>query len=184
MFSANESLVVQCNIPSHYLFMNHKKLSAPSVAKKAGVLALSAITAGLMPFQSSVSAEWGGVGGMSVPEVPPVPNPSSTDLDGDGIPNTWEDANFLNKSNAADALSDFDLDGITALQEYELFQQTSGLFGKNIGKWTATTVPLVTGFTTTTPTTTLIECANNGVILARVQGVLSGTGVTTSYPYT
>jgi hypothetical protein len=40
------------------------------------------------------------------------------DNDGDGIPNTWEDANGLDKFNPADALADNDGDGQSNLAEY------------------------------------------------------------------
>jgi hypothetical protein len=41
-----------------------------------------------------------------------------TDNDADGIPNTWEDANGLDKFNAADAQIDTDRDGQSNLAEY------------------------------------------------------------------
>src|SRR5204862_1772996 len=41
-----------------------------------------------------------------------------TDNDADGIPNTWEDANGLDKFNAADAQIDTDHDGQSNLAEY------------------------------------------------------------------
>ncbi|GAA5127521.1 hypothetical protein GCM10023212_32540 [Luteolibacter yonseiensis] len=128
----------------------------------------SAMAIGLVPFPPTAHAEWGGVGGILGPETPPALNPSSSDLDGDGMPNTWEDANFLNKNSAKDASSDFDQDGLTALKEYELSQQTAGLFGKPNGKWTVAALPRPTGFTTANPSVTLLECANNGTVLARV----------------
>jgi hypothetical protein len=41
------------------------------------------------------------------------------DSDGDGIPDAWEDANGLDKFDAADASLDTDGDGFTNLQEYQ-----------------------------------------------------------------
>jgi hypothetical protein len=42
------------------------------------------------------------------------------DWDADGLPNNWEDANDLNKFNKYDAESDYDDDGLTALEEFNL----------------------------------------------------------------
>lgn len=54
---------------------------------------------------------------------------TADDLDSDGMPNAWETANGLNPDDASDAASDFDRDGLTALQEYQ--HGTSPL-----GQWT------------------------------------------------
>ena len=43
---------------------------------------------------------------------------SSGDLDGDGLPDSYETANGLNPADAVDALEDRDGDGLTALEEY------------------------------------------------------------------
>ncbi len=128
-------------------------------------------------------AEWGGVGGLSAQDSQPAPEPVSGDTDGDGIPDAWESANLLNPANPADAASDFDRDGLTALQEYGLHLGTAGAHGKHLGTWSASWLPRPAGFTIV-PSVTIIECAPNGVILARVQGRLSGSSITTSYPYT
>src|SRR5205807_1369980 len=44
---------------------------------------------------------------------------SSTDSDGDGIPDDVEIALGLNPNNPVDAQEDFDRDGLTNLQEYQ-----------------------------------------------------------------
>ena len=60
---------------------------------------------------------------------------TADDLDSDGMPNDWETANGLNPDDASDAASDFDRDGLTALQEYQ--HGTSPL-----GQWTRETLDL------------------------------------------
>ena len=136
-----------------------------------------------LPLNQQAGAEWGGVGGYAEPPASQTLNPTAADSDGDGMLNAWEDANLLNKTNPADARSDFDLDGLTALQEHQLSIDNPGS-GKPLGKWTMTALPRPTGFTTATPSVTLIEVAGNGTLVARVQGILTGTTVSTSYPYT
>lgn len=136
-----------------------------------------------LPLNQQAGAEWGGVGGDAEPPANQTLNPTETDTDGDGMLNAWEDANLLNKSNPADALSDFDLDGLTALQEHQLGIDYPG-YGKPLGKWSMSAIPRPTGFTTATPSVTLIEVAGNGTLVARVQGILTGATVSTSYPYT
>jgi hypothetical protein len=159
-----------------------RNMPSPIVRHPYRILAVATAFAVFLALNPQADAEWGGVGGDS-PNEPQVLNPTDTDSDGDGMSNNWEDSNLLNKSNPADARSDFDLDGLTALQEYQVSLEHPG-FGKPLGKWTMAAIPRPTGFTTATPSVTLIECASNGTIVARVQGILTGTTVTTSYPYT
>jgi Ca2+-binding RTX toxin-like protein len=45
---------------------------------------------------------------------------SDTDADNDGLPNDYETANGLNPVDASDAQSDSDMDGLTALEEFNL----------------------------------------------------------------
>ena len=43
----------------------------------------------------------------------------ASDIDNDGLPDAWEDANGLNKYNYTDAVADADIDGLTALEEFQ-----------------------------------------------------------------
>lgn len=82
-----------------------------------------------------------------VPDPMPITpsNPGdgeNPDRDGDGIPNEWETTHSHNPDFAADAASDFDNDGLTTLQEYQLWLRTSGQAGKPLGKWQAKEIPI------------------------------------------
>lgn len=82
------------------------------------------------------TGETSGSGGNSpVPTQPPPINPTPEDLDGDGIPNAWEEQFHHDPNNSGDAGSDFDNDGLTAHEEYQLYQQTAGASGNPLGKW-------------------------------------------------
>jgi hypothetical protein len=77
------------------------------------------------------------------PTLPVVGSPGATDdSDGDGIPNDWETAHSHNPNNADDAASDFDNDGLTTLQEYQLWNRINGQAGNPLGKWTQETIPM------------------------------------------
>lgn len=61
------------------------------------------------------------------------------DQDGDGLPDDWETANHHNPEDPSDREADFDLDGVTAYQEY--------LFGKNpLGEWKVESVDVPSGW--------------------------------------
>jgi hypothetical protein len=65
----------------------------------------------------------------------PAPTPVATDPPvnpDDAIPNDWE-IQFHHDPAANDAGADFDNDGLTALQEYELYQRTGGVSGNPLG---------------------------------------------------
>jgi hypothetical protein len=66
------------------------------------------------------------------------PPPSSGDADADGMPDSWETAHCLDPENPDDAASDFDRDGLTALQEFQA--------GTNpLGAWKIEWLPDVPG---------------------------------------
>lgn len=123
--------------------------------------------------------------------VTPSATSDPNDRDGDGIPNTWETTYSHNPDNAKDSGSDFDFDGLTAKQEYDLSVQTGGLYGNPLGKYelSSTTLPddfandLNTGAPLIT-SVTLIDVAKNGLTLARVGGVLAGAAAHTYTNYT
>lgn len=64
------------------------------------------------------------------------------DRDGDGIPNIWESQYHHDPDNAADAAADFDNDGLTTLQEYQLHGSSSGASGNPLGNWSVKGIPL------------------------------------------
>jgi hypothetical protein len=89
------------------------------------------------------------VGPIQIPTPSPVPQPVATDppvdpndSDGDGIPNDWEIQFHHDPNNTADAASDFDNDGLTALEEYRLYVQTSGTSGNPLGVWELETLEM------------------------------------------
>ena len=98
------------------------------------------------------------------------------DTDEDGIPDAWEMQFGHNPSDASDAAKDFDLDGVTAMQEYQLYVSSNGSAGNPLGNYVAENVLPPSG-NATTPSVTLVETAANGIILARVLGVLTGATV-------
>lgn len=61
---------------------------------------------------------------------------AETDSDGDLLPDAWEVAHYMNPNDDSDAAVDFDRDGLTSLQEYELEQGGEGQ--GPFGEWTVT----------------------------------------------
>lgn len=85
------------------------------------------------------------------------------DQDGDGMPDSWETANHHDPNNDADASADFDLDGVTALEEYR--------HGKSpLGSWDVENFPLpasVSGWNS------YVRPNNQGTVLVNVQNSVS-----------
>lgn len=107
------------------------------------------------------------------PSLPVDPN----DRDGDGIPNDWEVTNRHSPDDASDAARDFDHDGLTALQEYQLTVASQGTHGNPLGKWKASswTIPKALtdgGFSRIWP-----SCANDhGDIVVQMDGEYLDSG--------
>ncbi len=59
---------------------------------------------------------------------------TSTDLDGDGMPDWWEDIYGIQGNSPEDAFADFDNDGLSNYQEYRLMEDVASGFGPvNLG---------------------------------------------------
>ncbi|MES2474923.1 MAG: hypothetical protein V4640_04015 [Verrucomicrobiota bacterium] len=148
----------------------------------SSLLVFPFFAAGLFFFTPDASATWGGIGGLTAPLPPLVPVPTSEDTDGDGMPNLWETANHLNPSSPADTDSDFDMDGLTARQEYQLSVATAGQYGYPIGRRSIESLPTIPGYISD-PTLTLVACASNGTTLVRAQGQRFWDSGITHQPY-
>ncbi|MDP3851915.1 MAG: hypothetical protein Q8Q59_15545, partial [Luteolibacter sp.] len=108
---------------------------------------LSMGTLQIMPSLAASPAPGGGSGGGETPP-PPDSGPANNsppvdpnDRDGDEIPNIWEARFHHDPDAAADAGSDFDNDGLTALQEYRLSLQSNGSAGNPLGIWSSEAFP-------------------------------------------
>ena len=135
-------------------------------------LAILQIEPRLHATTASGGSEPGGTNGTSLPP-PGVPlvTPTAADLDGDGIPNTWETANSHNPNDATDAARDFDNDGLTTLQEYQLSVSSNGLHGNPIGKWKAFTQPVPQSYADQGLQSVWPNCANDrGDIVVQMEG--------------
>lgn len=115
------------------------------------------------------------------------PGDSDPDTDHDGIPDSWESQFGLNPNDPSDAASDFDLDGLTAFQEYELHLRNNGLYGNPLGAWQ---LDSLTPGGTNQPSgyvsisrMSLIESASNGLLLIQVTGVRTGEPSSSSSPH-
>lgn len=154
-FHAFVSSVVICLLPLLGIYQVESRLhatpsdTASSSASSPAPLTSSTLTAPIAP------------------STPADPN----DRDRDGIPNDWEIANHHSPDDASDAARDFDLDGLTALQEYQLSVASQGTYGNPIGKWKASswTIPNELtdgGFSWVWP-----SCANgNGDVVVQMDG--------------
>jgi hypothetical protein len=114
----------------------------------------------------------------------PDPDP---DTDRDGIPDSWESRFGLNPNDPSDAASDFDLDGLTAFQEYELHTDTNGLYGNPLGAWRLEVITRTSDNRpqdyTSISRLTLIESASNGLLLIHVTGNRAGDDSSSTFPH-
>lgn len=86
---------------------------------------------------------------------------AAVDTDGDGMSDSWETANFLNPNDPADAASDFDQDGVTALEEFSN--------GKNaLGGWSLASFSLPASMSLYKPSVTAINAY--GQVLVNAEG--------------
>jgi hypothetical protein len=70
--------------------------------------------------------------------TPPPADPN--DRDGYTIPNDWETQFHHDPDKTSDAGSDFDNDGLSTVQEYQLYLQTSGASGNPLDHWATETL--------------------------------------------
>jgi hypothetical protein len=102
------------------------------------------------------------------PTLPPAGSPGTTDdSDGDGIPNDWEIAHSHDPNNAADAGRDFDQDGLTTKQEYDLAVSSNNQYGNPLGNYQISTIQPPLGYTLIS-SINLVETAKNGLSLVSI----------------
>ncbi len=74
---------------------------------------------GMMDIETGNSPRiWAWSPGTGI-QFSPIPQALLTDSDNDGLPDAWEDANGLDKTDPLDAMQDTDLDGLNNLLEYQ-----------------------------------------------------------------
>jgi hypothetical protein len=119
-----------------------------------------------------------------------VNSQTSDDEDGDGIPNKWEADNSHSPNEPGDAGYDFDFDGLTAKQEYNLYLLTNGAFGKPLGTYDCSDIVLPLDYKLTSSgvpvisAVNIVETAKNGFVLVKITGVRIGATSSSSSFYT
>ena len=114
--------IVQLTVTAHYPDGSSKDVTAAATGTQytisnAGIATISGNGAvqAVAPGTMLVQANQEGASGLFSLQV----SPSTTDSDGDGIPDDFELSMGLNPNNPVDAQEDFDRDGLTNLQEYQ-----------------------------------------------------------------
>ena len=99
------------------------------------------------------------------PPAQPIQPPD--DDDDDKIPNDWEIQFGHNPNDDSDAESDFDNDGLSLAEEYQLHQSTGGQSGNPLGNWSVSTADLTDLCATLTSSAGLkvVDVNNSGSVL-------------------
>ena len=106
IFTANDQTVTVSNI----LTYNGSFVQVSGQGGEGNLVHIQNLAGPTLTITQTI--ESGGIAGLQIVR-------STTDGDGDGMPNLWEDANGLDKNNPADAALDADSDGSTNLQEFQ-----------------------------------------------------------------
>jgi hypothetical protein len=110
-FSGSQSVTLTCSAsPSGLAIRYTLDGSEPSASSTLYSSAFNVTKSGTVKAKAFAPAYWPSAAATSVFWI--------GDADQDGMSDAWETANGLNPANAADAASDADADGLTALQEF------------------------------------------------------------------
>jgi hypothetical protein len=106
IFTANDQSLTVSNILTYV----DSFVQVPGDGGEGNVVHFPNLTGPTLTITQTI--ESGGIAGFQIVRA-------TTDGDGDGMPNLWEDSNGLDKTNPADAALDADSDGSNNLQEFQ-----------------------------------------------------------------